>query len=231
MHRSLLLITLITSAAFAASSVVSTSAPTSLPTQAPTLSPTNVSAQTAPALGLKWNENQRVFTVSVSNPGTAAMQVLGVQTTNQLYVSQFPQAIPAKGSATFTLLYYSQSNTTSTGDLLLVLTDQGEISVQIDHARDPVLQLSASSLSWRVGETANAKTIPFTVTPGTAVPKDAVAFGPGNHAVIASLGGGNYRLVVTPASTASQQSFPVIIELDPQTADVSNVVTCTVTPN
>jgi hypothetical protein len=200
-------------------------------TPAPPLIAPALSTQTAPPLNLALNETQRVFTVSVSNTGSAVMSVLGVQTTNGLYVVQLPTTIPAHGSAVFTLLYYSKTGVATTSDLLRVLTDQGEVDVSVDHARAPAIQFSSTSLQWQQGEASSAKSVTFTISGGAAVPDSVTALGSGNSAQVSSLGNGNYQLTVTPGSTAKPLSFPVMINLQPALPDVVPVVTCTIAPN
>ena len=218
-------------------STVATPAPLSTPpvsvgkTATGSVSPANISLQTAPALNLAWNETQRVFEVSVTNPAAKAATVLGVQTTSGLYVVSFPVALPAGGAGTFNLLYFSQTGVTSTSDLLRVLTDQGQITVTVDHARAQAPTISPGSLQWSIGEATATKSATLTLPAGTGTAVGIIVLGLGNSAQLTSLGNGGYRIDVAPGSTAKAESFPVIVQLQPAIPDLQPVVTCTVGGN
>ena len=175
--------------AFAASAI-GTGAATSTPST-PVATPVSIVPPTV-SLGLQATETERLFTASVSNPNATVMTVLGVQTTPGLYVSQFPRTIPAKGSAVFTLLYYSQDGVSSTSDLLRVLTDQGIQLVQIDHNRTPTVQFDSTALQWRLNEATPSKSVTFTVAAGAGTPSGVLALGTGNQAQLTAVGGGSY---------------------------------------
>jgi hypothetical protein len=199
--------------------------------QTPSITPVGRFKQPTSALNLQANETQRRFTVPVSNPGSAALSVLGVQTTSGLYAAQFPTSIPPGGSAVFTLLYNSKPGTSAVSDFLYVLTNQGEISVEISHNRAPAATFSSTTLQWALGETPGPKSVTITMAAGTAVPTGTNAAGLGNSVQLTSNGGGTYTLTVTPNSTALPGSFPVFVQFQPALPDVVAVVTCTVTPN
>jgi hypothetical protein len=129
------------------------------------------------------------------------------------------------------LLYYSQPGLAATSDFLRVLTDQGQIAVEVDHTRAPAVTFGSTSLQWAQGDDAAPKSVTVTMASGTAVPTAAMALGAGNAAKITSLGGGSYQVAVTPGSTAKPESFPVIIQFQPALPDVVAVITCTVTAN
>lgn len=207
-----------------------------IPTSTPptfTLSSQPISHQVAPALGLKASESQRLFSVSVGNSGSTPMSVLGVQTSNGLYAVQFPAVIPPRGSGSFSLLYYASAGTAGVADVMRVLTDQGLIEVEIDHARDPSVQFSVSTLQWQQGQALTAKAVTITVAAGvTSVPVNAFALGGSPAQVtLVSTGAGSYRLSITPNSTAKPATFPVVVQFQPDVPDVVPVITCSVVGN
>lgn len=172
-----------------------------------------------------------MFNVTVSNPTGKVATVLGVQTSPGLYISSFPQTIPANGSSAFGLVYYSQPGTSATTDLMRVMTDQGQITVQVDHSRAQVVTFNSTALRWSVGEGSTPKSVTMTVSSGTSTPTSVTALGKGNSAQLLSEGGGTYQIVVTPASTEKPESFSVIVQFNPGLPDVVPIVTCTVGSN
>ncbi len=182
----------------------------------------------ARSLGLAAGESLRVFDIKVQNDEEQPLKVFGAQTTSGLYLVDFPRAIPARGEAAVTVVYLAKPGSSSTADLVRLLTDRGEKVVQIDHGRTQVVALETTALRWNQGEKAGAKSVIITVTPGSTVPKGARAMGTGNTAVIEALDENRYRIDITPASTAKAQQFPVFIQFAPELPGVSAVITCSV---
>lgn len=191
----------------------------------------NLSAtpQASVSLGLKWNESTRVFDVQVPNSAGQAAKVLGVQTTVGLYLADFPTAIPANGSAAFSLIYSSRPATDGTADLLRVLTDQGEIVVEVDHNRDSAAVLDQSSLEWAMGSAATAKTVTLLMVPGTTTPTGVTALGSWLQATLQpGSDKKHYSITITPTSTVKPQQGAVIVQFDPALPGVVMIISCSV---
>jgi len=183
------------------------------------------------SLALKWNEAQRSFIITLDNPSDVPLNVMGVQTSNGVYVADFPRSIPAQGKSDFRLLYFNGvGGGTGEVDLLRVLTDRGERVVQIDHDRDPSAQLDKTTLQWSQGATVAAKTVTLVVTPGTSLPLAVRAMGTGNQATLEPIGKNRYRISITPGATDKIMQFPVIITFDQAAPGETAVIACEVVP-
>jgi len=182
------------------------------------------------SLGLKWNESVRHFAVSVPNTGPSAVTVLGVQATGGLYVTSIPTTIPAKGTANLNLLFASDAGSSLSAGVVKLLTSAGLITVEVNADRAQVAQFSASTLTWEQGSAASAQTVTLTMNGGTAVPTGVKAMGTGNTATLSSLGSGKYAIQITPASTASVETFPVIVSFQPALPGVPGVIGCQIVP-
>lgn len=181
------------------------------------------------SLGLAWNESYRTgVTVPISNPYSTALEVLGVQTSGNLFVTDFPKTIGANGTGSMTLIYFSRFNSTGDSDSVRILTDQGEVDIPVAHARAAAYQLSAQRLTWNVGEAPAAKAVTVTFAANTTVPLAATAMGRQNTVTIEPQGGGAYLISVTPASTASPENFPAIVTLNPALPGGPIVIGCSV---
>ena len=183
----------------------------------------------ARSLGLAVGESLRVFDIKVQNAEEQPLKVFAAQTTSGLYLVDFPRAIPAKGEGAVTVVYLAKPGSSGTADLVRLLTDRGEKTVQIDHGRAQVVSLDASSLQWKQGDKAGTKSVIITVAGDATVPKGVRAMGVGNTAAIEALGNNRYRVDITPASTAKAQQFPVFIQFAPELPGVNAVITCSVT--
>ncbi len=205
--------------------------------------PTSSSSQSSPSIGtplpvgfslnLGWNETSRTnISIPVTNSQNAAMTILGVQTTANFFVEDFPQTIPANGKGEILLMYQAQTNVTGPSDILRLMTNFGELSMTIDHGRTQVASLSGTSLNWKVGETPMAKSVTLTIAAGsTVVPQSVTATGVGNTASLTALGGGKYQISVIPGSTATPEEFPVVIVYSPAVPDATAVVVANVSQN
>jgi hypothetical protein len=182
----------------------------------------------ASSLDLGWSETSRAFSFSVSNSGSAALTVIGVQSTANLYVTAFPATIPANGSAVFSLLFQASGNSTGPSDFLHVLTNQGDTAFRFDHNRAQVIQISPNTLQWDVGDPLTPKTITLTIAGNQAVVSGVTTSGTGNIAAIQPGSGGQYTVTVTPGSTASSNQFIVSLGLSPSLPGVVPVILCTV---
>ena len=180
-------------------------------------------------MNLDWQEATKTISVALVNDASDPLKVEGIQTSAGLYVVSYPQTV-APGRSAPIELFYQAVNATGDLDVIRLLTNQGDKEIQVYHPRQQVVQLSANTLTWTVGEEPAVKTIAFTVNGGTVTPKSAKAYGHGNSAAVTSLGGGRYQLSITPASTAAAEQFPVVIDFDPKLPGVVVMVNCTVIP-
>ena len=179
-------------------------------------------------IGLGLSDTQKVgIVVPIPNSTGSAVDVLGVQTTGDLFVEAVPPTIPANGSVNLTVIYYGTGGTSGGMDTVRILTSAGLIVVPVTHGRPQAVTLSTTSLSWAVGET-DAKSVTINVAGGATMPKAAHAYGVGNTASITFQSAGAYVLTVQPGSTAQASRFPVIVDLDPALPDVFIAINCTV---
>lgn len=210
--------------------------PVSLPAQSKKQSPdddvvlsTTQSPQTPVVpLGLKANEAHRVFTITVRNPEKRDWQVYGIQTMGCFYVVDVPRKIPAEGKTTVGLMYIAKPGVTGGVGVVSIMTDAGEKIIQRDHGREQSASLDADNLEWRLGGVSDTKSVILTLPPGASVARSVKAMGSDNKASIESIGNGQYRVSITPASTAKAQKFPVFIEISPTVPDFSPVILCTI---
>ena len=180
------------------------------------------------SLALKVGEALRTFTVTVQNGEGNPLKVYGAQATGSLYVVDYPREIAAKGEATVTLLYLARQNSTATADLLRLITSGGEKTVQFNHDREAAVQFDATSLQWRQDEAAVAKAVTVTIPNQVTVPKGVSVMDAGSTAAIEALGGGRYRIFITPGSTAKPRRFPVMIQFAPALPGANTVIVCSV---
>jgi len=178
------------------------------------------------SLGLNWNESVRHFSVAVPNTASVPVTVLGVQPTGGLYLTLFPNTIPANGTGDFHCLLLADSDGGATVDFIKVLTTNGTIVAEVRHDRTAVAQFSATSLQWTVGGGATPQSVTLTMSPGTSVPIGVKALGQGNTASLQSTGNQRYTITVTPGSTAKAEGFPVIVSFNPKLPGVSGVIGC-----
>lgn len=197
-------------------------------TQQSTISASPQSSIPAISLGLGATETHRVFDFSVSNSGSTALTILGVQSTANLYVTSFPTSIPANGSAPFGLLFSASANSTGPSEFLHVLTNQGDRVFQFNHDRAQVVQISATSLQWAVGDPLAAKTITLTIAGNQAVIAGVTTSGTGNNASVQPGSGGQYTISVTPGSTSGANRFIVAVALNPTLPGVVPNILCSV---
>jgi hypothetical protein len=180
------------------------------------------------SLGLGATETLRTFDFTLNNSSNSALTVIGVQTTANLYVTDFSKTIPANGSGVISLLFSASANSTGPSDFLHVLTNQGDRVFQFDHNRAQAVQISPTTLSWAVGDPLTPKTITLTITNNLAVVAGIGASGTGNTATVQPSTGGQYVVTVVPGSTSSANKFIVSITLNPSLPGVVPVILCTV---
>lgn len=176
------------------------------------------------SLDLKWNESGKKFVVPVSNSGSQAVDIVGVQVTGGLYVCKLPEKIPAGGVAKVVLLLVAGEGSSNTMDILRVLTTGGEQVIQIDHDREVAVSLGQKVLNWNVGDPVTAKDVTAEIKiPGIKIVSVRAA-GKGNEATVADLGNGTYKITVTPGDLGRRNSFPVFLQMEPRLPGVSSVI-------
>jgi len=179
-------------------------------------------------LNLGVSETSRAFNFTVANSGASALTVIGVQSTSNLYVTEFPLSIPANGSAIFSLLFMASAQSTGPSEFLHVLTSQGDRVFQFDHNRPTAVSLSQVALQWSVGDELTPKTVTLTVANNETVVSGVTASGTNNNASIQPGAGGQYTVTVTPGSTDSVNRFIVTVGLNPSLPGVVPVILCTI---
>lgn len=192
--------------------------------------PTAGKPAAATSLGLGSNEVLRTFDLVVENTDPKPMAVYGVQSTSGLFVVSFPPVIAGGAKGKVTLIYAAKEGAGGATDLVRLLTDHGEKTIQVAHDREPTVRFDATTLLWQQGEKPSAKSITFTMLSTASVPKGVRALGSGAEAALTSLGNGRYQVSVTPGSTATAETFPVMIEFSPVLPGVATAVYCTITP-
>lgn len=176
-------------------------------------------------LNAKWTDTSQTFVVEYHNDTNALLRIDGIQTSNGLYVVDFPKNVPKKGSADITLIHSAQPGMSSTVDLVRLLTSDGEKIIQVVHSREAVVSFDTKVLSWTVGGPAAPQTVTITVAPNTSAPTAVRALGEGNYAKLESLGANTYRVTVTPGTTAQANRFPVFVDFNPALPGVATVIT------
>jgi len=180
------------------------------------------------SLNLQWNQTSANVSLTFPNSSANAITVLGVQTTGNLFVTDFSPSAAAGANCTIDLMFQAQPNTQSDADVIRLLTSDGIKVLRVALGRPQVASFDTSTLTWAVGDPAVAKVATLTLTNGVqAVSAQAMS---GNSVAVASVGNGVYTISVTPLSTAKPMTFPVVVTLNPAVPNVTPVVTCTVTP-
>ncbi|HEX2853951.1 MAG TPA: hypothetical protein VHO24_11985 [Opitutaceae bacterium] len=180
---------------------------------------------------VKWNESSLGVTVNYRHEGRTPLKVQGVKTTAGFFIVDYPRTIPPGGTGAIELIASAKPNTNGEQELVTLLSEQGEKTVRVIFEREAAVSFAATKLSWTIGEAVSAKTVAFVVMPSTAIPTKVRALGSGNTAVLEPVDKTNYRVRITPGSTAKAQQFPVIVEFEPALPGVSTVIYCSVAAN
>jgi hypothetical protein len=160
-----------------------------------------------------WRAKSQVSTVALANDTDKPLRVIGVQTTSNLFVVDFPQQVRARQADAIAFVYAASVNTDGDTELIRVLTDQGIREIVVKVQREEVAKLDVRELTWLVGERATAKVATLMVTPGTVTPVKVRATGD-NAAVLEKLDEGTWRIAVTPGSTLKAGKFAVFVTFD-----------------
>lgn len=224
--------TTLVSAGLFVTALISASAQSSLPVAATSTTPVSSSVTPRPlpaddrAISLAWTETSRNLQIEVSNADSAALKILGAQSTPAVYIVDFPKTIPARGSAAVSIIYEAKAGAEGEVELIRLKTDRGEKLIRISVAREPVVTFETKQLRWNVGEAVQPKTVLLAVD--SAVSVKSVNAAKGHTAVFQRINATNYRIVVTPQSTAKPTSFPVTLTLNPSVPGITPVITCLV---
>lgn len=181
---------------------------------------------TAYTLNLKWNDSRKDVTLAFQNPTAKPLQIYGVQSSPGLFVADFPKTIPPNGKGDIVVLFDLAPGSQGDMEVVRLKTSDGDKTLHVAHAREPVATLDKTELNWSLNAKAAAQTVTLTLTNGVKVAKVRALLD--QTATVAAAGAGQYRITVTPKSTAKPISFPVIVTLDPEIPGVSPVITCTV---
>jgi len=192
------------------------------------VSSTPIGAQTSTvyALNLDWNQTQGSFDLQYANSAGHAITVQGIQSSGDIFVVSYPSSIAAGATGTISVLYSSQPETDSAGDVVRLMTSDGIKLITLAHNRPAVATLSAAALSWQVGEAAAAKTVTLTLANGVTASGATAMLG--GQASVRNNGNGTFTISVIPPGTTKALSFPVIVILTPAVPNVTPVISCTV---
>lgn len=180
------------------------------------------------SLGLKWNESRRQFLLPVENSTASPVDIIGVQTSGDIFVCNVPKNIPAKGSVKLHLYLVAGNGSANTQERVRVLTSAGEQVIQVLHDRPQSVALEPTDLAWTVGGAAIEKSVAVTIkVPGVKV-QGVRAGGEGNSATLEELGSGVYKVKITPGTLSKANSFPVFLDVYPRLAGVAAVIRCEV---
>lgn len=188
--------------------------------------PVGIQPNTGYSLPLVWNQTQATIALEYDNATSQTLTIQGIQCTGDLFVVNYPSSIAANGSGTINLIYLAQPQTQSGGNVLRLLTSAGIKLITVANNRPTVATLSSTTLKWTVGETASPKSVTLSLTNGLSV-TGATAM-KGNQATVTSNGNGIYTITVTPQSTTSPGSFPVVIQLSQDLPNATPIITCTI---
>lgn len=180
------------------------------------------------AVSLPWTEKRKNLLVPFNNASDKVLKIEGVQSSTGLFVVDFPKTIPAEATRDIEVLFEPMVGASGTVDVIRLRTDQGVKTLRVSYSRPTVATLASTGLSWYVGETPAPKFVVLQLAQGVR-PKAAKAMR-GHGVEIQDAGGGSYRIVVTPKSTARAETFPVIVQLDPAVPGVLPVIDCTIAP-
>lgn len=175
-----------------------------------------------------WDEQRALIRVPLENDARAELKIEGVQTTGSLYIVGFPKTIAAGAKAELVLAYAAEAGTHADLDLVKLLTNQGTRFIEVAQDREPVAGFETNRIQWKIGDVPATKNI-ILVLADPAISAKAVRVGGNNNkAGLINLGGGRYRIEVTPASTAKRGEFPVFVEFEPALTGVPNVIVASV---
>lgn len=176
----------------------------------------------------KWSEARALIHVPIENKARADLKIEGVQATGSLYVVSFPRNIPAGAKDELVVAYAADAGTDANLDLIKLLTNQGAKLIEVVQEREPVAGLEVNKLQWKVGEAPATKNIMLVLVDPAIRAKAVRVFGTGNKAELVTLGPGQYRIDVTPGSTAKRAEFPVFVDFEPALTGVPNVIVVSV---
>jgi hypothetical protein len=182
-------------------------------------------------LKLKYDEKSvdRII-LDFENPVGATLKIIGVQTSPNYFVVDFPKSVAAGKAAAIELAYEAVPGTIAEQDIIRIKTDRGIFPIEVVNDREKVVTLSARELVWAVGGAPTAKTVDVSIAKNLAkVVKVRSAGGAGHSATFSDLGAGTYRISITPASLSTPTKFPVFVELDKDIPNVGLTIVCTVT--
>lgn len=175
-------------------------------------------AQSAPPvyeLVAKWNDRggNNLFTVPFKNDFGKPLQVLGVQATGGIFITDYPGKVAGKKAETIAFVYNAADNTDGDFDVIRLLTNFGVRDIHVKIAREEAVQFDARELRWSAGGAADTKTVTLTLAAGTVTPVRARATG-GHQAVLEAVNATTWRVKITPGSTAKSGQFAVFVDFD-----------------
>ncbi len=179
------------------------------------------------SVGLKWNESKRSsMDVNYKNDSKSPLKIEAVQTSGAVFLINYPKTISPGGTGVFTVLLDVKAGTQGDADLIVFKSSEGEKTLRLNRDREVVATFDKKELNWSVGEKSAAKSV--TVRLGFGVKVKGAKTMLGHDAKVEDAGSGNYRIVVTPKSTAKGGTFPVILTLDPEVPGFTPMITCVI---
>lgn len=167
--------------------------------------------------------------VNIPNSSDRDWRVSGVQTSANFFVVSFDSTIPAHSTGKVILNYDASENSDTSREMIRIKTNYGIKAIDVNLSREKVASFDQQNLQWFVGEPISTKSVNLTLSKGTAVIKRVtVGGGAGHRSEFVDLGGGNYRIDVTPKSADKSAQFPVFIEFTPALPGVGSVIMCSI---
>ena len=177
-------------------------------------------------LKLAWNEASRGMQLTYPNPSGETLSVYGIQASGNIFIVEYARTIPPRGTGVIAVTFLAKAGTTSDADVIRLLTSNGEKILRLTHDRAPTAAFEPPRLSWALGEAASAKSTILVLANGVQAAEARPMLGA--TAKLDDLGGGRYRVTVTPKSTDKPVSFPVFVTLKPEVPGSAPVLTCLV---
>lgn len=176
-----------------------------------------------------WNDKTKdSLSVPLTNTGDKTFNVLGVQATRGLFIVSYPDKVKAGGQGAINFIYDAADNTDGDMEVIRAKTDQGIKTIHVQIKRDAAVTFEAKELKWKVGGSADSKTVNLNIPNGVVTPR-LVKVSPSSHkAEIEKVDGKNFKVKVTPASTAQATQFIVSIEFDQPLPGTAPIILCTV---
>jgi len=165
--------------------------------------------------------------ITVNNPSNGVLEIEGVQTSSGLFLKSFPTTIAPNSSGNIMAIYVARPSGGGDTDFVRLLTQTGEQVIVVKHGRPEVATLDNNTLSWSLGDTT-PKSVYLKIVNGAARPMALRTRQKSAKADMQDMGGGVYKITITPVATTDAIRFPVFIDLQPSLPDVNLIIGCSI---